>query len=79
MKSDWAWVGYIRKVGNIRGVSSGGGVQVVSLRGKVGSADGSKAAGWGLSGGEGVLTTISPRAYGISSALGGDRNSDVPQ
>jgi hypothetical protein len=55
-------VGYIRNVGNIRGVSSGGGVQVVSLRGKAGSADGSKAAGWGLSGGEGVLTTISPLA-----------------
>jgi len=45
MKSDWAWVGYMRKVGNINGVSSGGGVQVVSLRGKVGSAEGSNAAG----------------------------------
>ena len=45
MKSDWAWVGYIRKVGNISGVSRGGGVQVVSLRCRVGSADGSKAAG----------------------------------
>ena len=45
MKSDWAWVGYIRNVGNIRGVSSGGGVQVVSLKGRVGSADRSNAAG----------------------------------
>ena len=80
MKSDWACVGYIRNVGNISGVSRGGGVHVVSLRGRVGSADGSKAAGWGLSGGEGVLTTISPLAYIISSsALGGYYDNDLPR
>jgi hypothetical protein len=35
----------MRKVGNMRGVSRVGGVQVVSLNGNVGSADGSNAAG----------------------------------
>jgi hypothetical protein len=60
-------VGYIRKVGNMSGVSMVGEVQVVSLSGKVGSADGSNAAGWGLSGGEGVLTTIRPLAYLVSA------------
>jgi hypothetical protein len=50
----------MRKVGNMSGVSREGGVQVVSLSGNVGNSAGSKAAGCGLSGGEGVLTTMRP-------------------
>lgn len=45
MKSDWAWVGYMRNVGKMTDVVAAGGVHVVSDKGSVGSSEGSNAAG----------------------------------